>query len=768
MPGDDVRELRLAVVLYGGASLAIYMHGTTKELQRLVKASALADRGEPATTASEQVYSDLLADVARRDPARVRTRVVVDVVAGTSAGGINGVYLSKALAHNRSQDSLRDLWFERGDIKVLLRGPSWLPAVLKVPLLLVGARKKPVLKGDAIAQWMYRALADMDRTGSQPEDVETLMPPSHALELFVTVTDFHGYRRDIAITDPKLIGERAHRHVLSFRLGDGADQFDEAHNGALAFAARTTMSFPGAFPPTSLASFQAAVAKDAGDLSRVLPELFRIYSLSHADPRATFFIDGGVLDNKPFGHAIDAIRKRAADTEVRRRLLYLEPDPGDGGGAAPGGDAPSPIATVLASVSGLPREEPVLDDIIEVNRHNARVLQIQEIVETSFEPIRVRIEAIVGTELDRLTHEQSTTDVVQWRTRLNEDAQSAAGFAYATYLRSKVSSVIESFARTICRLSDFPDYSNQAAFVSEVVRCWADTHLRHNADGGQAPLDDLVAFLRTFDLDYRNRRLRFVTDGLSAWYARAGEPGYPTRAQLDEAKRQLWDARELLAAVLGGRRLSTDITGDVLAVFGQAPIDAWIAEGRGAAEYATRRADELARLKDAFGKALETTLSGTTEALYGRLFGLSKDWSAERRAELLVRYLGFPYWDVLLFPLQLVADAGERDVIEVVRMSPLDAKLLPALDPSKPKQLAGFEKMHFGAFFDRAGRENDYLWGRLDGAERLIGLVVGAEFTDEERAAWCRKAFAAIVEEEDRALTKAKPLLEHARSFAAS
>ena len=99
-------------------------------------------------------------------------------------------------------------------------------------------------------------------------------------------------------------------------------------------------------------------------------------------------------------------------------------------------------------------------------------------------------------------------------------------------------------------------------------------------------------------------------------------------------------------------------------------------------------------------------------------------------------------------------------------MSPRDAKLLPPLDPSKPKQLAGFEKMHFGAFFDRAGRENDYLWGRLDGAERLIGLVLGAGFTDDERAAWCRKAFAAIVEEEDGALGQAKPLLDHVRDFA--
>ena len=260
---------------------------------------------------------------------------------------------------------------------------------LKVPLLLAGARRKPVLKGDAIAQWMYGALRDMDRAGSQPAELETLMPPSHALELFVTVTDFHGYRRDVAIADPKLIGERAHRHVLAFRLGRGVDQFDEAHNGALAFSARTTMSFPGCVP-----AGQPGVVPGGGGERRpatsrpVLPELFRSYELAHADPRATFFIDGGVLDNKPFGHAIGAIKRRAADSEVERRLLYLEPDPGGGGGAAPGGDSPSPIATVLASISGLPRQEPVLDDILEVNRHNERVLRIREIVETSFDPIR--------------------------------------------------------------------------------------------------------------------------------------------------------------------------------------------------------------------------------------------------------------------------------------------------------------------------------------------------------------------------------------------
>jgi len=45
LPSDhDVRELRLALVCYGGVSLAIYMHGITKELEKLTRASArLAD-----------------------------------------------------------------------------------------------------------------------------------------------------------------------------------------------------------------------------------------------------------------------------------------------------------------------------------------------------------------------------------------------------------------------------------------------------------------------------------------------------------------------------------------------------------------------------------------------------------------------------------------------------------------------------------------------------------------------------------------------------
>jgi patatin-related protein len=741
------------------------MHGTTKELQRLVKASALVERGAMGSTPTEEAYAELLAELAKRDPANVRTRVVVDVIAGTSAGGINGVYLSKSIAHNLSQDSLRDLWFERGDIKVLLRGPKWVPKWLKAPFLLMRAPKKPVLKGDEIAGWMFRALKDMDEGGTQPADVETLMPERHPLELFVTVTDFYGYRRDLLISDPPTIRDAAHRHVLSFKFGDGEDELDAAHNGALAFSARTTMSFPGAFPPVSLGTFQNAVKEEAVDLSQTLRDLFRIYELSEADATATFFVDGGVLDNKPFGHVIDAIKRRGAESEVDRRLLYLEPDPGsDKEAKKSGGGSPSPIATVLASVSGLPRAEPLLDEILDVNWHNEHVQRVNDIVRASFGGIATRVTAIVG-DLGELAADIPPEEVEIWRTTINAEAKDAAGLAHPIHVRAKVIGVVASFGRTICRLADYPQESNHAFFVRAVVRSWALARLLEDEAGRPALAGDVEDWLRRFDLPYRARRLRFVIDELNAWYAHAGQSGYPARAEISEAKGLLWASRAQLLDTMDGRGLLTDMTADVLEVFAEQPIGTALDAHQTPGEYAAARAADLARLEQDFGKALETRLAGTAERLYRQLIALSAGWAPERRAELLVRYLGFPFWDVLLYPIQAVADVGERDAIEVVRMSPADAKLLPAPDASKPK-LAGFSTMHFGAFFDRAGREGDYLWGRLDGAERLVRLLLGEAFTEEELATRCKTVFAAIVEEEKDALPNAKPLLSHVKGFA--
>src|SRR4029450_4844730 len=136
------KELRRALVCFGGISLAIYMHGISKEILKLVRASsalhAIADRPRRAKASfsdgidrgdpeydTEDVYFELLREIGRA----VEMRVVVDIIAGASAGGINGTMLARALSHDLPMDALRDLWLEDADVTALLapdaRAGAW-------------------------------------------------------------------------------------------------------------------------------------------------------------------------------------------------------------------------------------------------------------------------------------------------------------------------------------------------------------------------------------------------------------------------------------------------------------------------------------------------------------------------------------------------------------------------------------------------------------------------------------------------------------------
>jgi len=160
--------------------------------------------------------------------------------------------------------------------------------------------------------------------------------------------------------------------------------------------------------------------------------------------------------------------------------------------------------------------------------------------------------------------------------------------------------------------------------------------------------------------------------------------------------------------------------------------------------------------------AADSATSWITRLLYTSLLRLTDGWNNERRWDLLVRYLGFPFWDVLLYPVQSLSDVGERDHVEIVRISPRDTHRIPVERNGKHGKLVGAEKGHFGAFLSRRGREQDYLWGRLDGAERFIGILLdGADDADLER--WCNEAFRAILEEDEQALPKASELVRHVR-----
>src|SRR5262245_65775097 len=98
------------------------MHGISKEVLKLVRASAalhaVADRSRRATASffderdrddpeydTEEIYFDLLREIGRS----VELRVVVDIIAGASAGGIDGPRLARAPCHGRPSGALAEL-----------------------------------------------------------------------------------------------------------------------------------------------------------------------------------------------------------------------------------------------------------------------------------------------------------------------------------------------------------------------------------------------------------------------------------------------------------------------------------------------------------------------------------------------------------------------------------------------------------------------------------------------------------------------------------
>jgi patatin-related protein len=762
------KELRLALVCYGGSSLAVYMHGVTKELHRLVKGSALLEAASGEGSPSELVYGRLLEELAQKNPEQLRTRVVVDVIAGTSAGGINGVCLAKALAHNLSLEDFRDLWFERGDIDGLLAAPRWLPTrVLKFIWVASRALWRAPLRGDLMARWIYDAFRGMDDKGSAPAGLATLMPPDHKLELFVTATDFFGYGRQVPYADPNPIHDTRHRHVLWFRFGgDGArDDFDHGSNGALTLAARTTSCIPGVFPSVSFSALEKWLGPERPvDFEQLSKRFFRLYELAGFPPGWTWFVDGGVLDNKPFGPAIEAIRERPADVQVDRRLLYLEPDPGVG--LSPiRRQAPSTLTAALGGLTGLPRAEPILDDLVEVGALNERVRRIRDIIETSWDTVEARVREIAGP-LPAIPKDPADPKLAEIRTHTSEEARRSAGFSYATYVRLKISGVVDRYAETVCAVCDYPPDSSHALLARSSVRAWAEQ--RQLFDQHIEPSPDQIQFLKDFDLGYGERRLRFVIDGLSHLYAHAGTEGYPEREQIDAAKARLWEAVVELRGAMSGMGFDAALTDRFADCFGADQMRKFLERtGFDAHVYANDHRAKLDALEIALRESLNRRLSGFTADLYSGLLDVTEGWNDDRRWDLLVRYLGFPFWDVLLYPIQALSDVGERDHVEVVRISPRDEHRIPPLGDPKKKKLIGAEKGHFGAFLSRRGREQDYLWGRLDGAERYIRLLLaGADESEVER--WCNEAFGAILEEDEQAVPKAAPLVSHVRDVIGS
>lgn len=769
------KELRLALVCYGGVSLAVYMHGVTKEVWHLARASRAhldADRNErEEIDGVAGVYRDLLARIESEQD--LRLRVLPDILTGASAGGINAVFLAQALYSGGSLEPVTDLWLKNADVTKLTARearPGWRFAKFwaqpfadwllrrggnavdetvspetrkevreKVSSLVRGRWFGPPFSGERFSEMLFEALQSMEDTKPGP----VLLPPSHPVNLLVTATDFRGHAETLRLNSPAKVEETEHRMPIAFEAkapieagGRLADLLE------LVLAARATASFPGAFPPVVLDEIDRLAAMEGHHwatrgsfLSRIMPA-----HVHKGTVNEVALIDGAVLVNAPFGAALKAMKGRTSQREVDRRFVYIEPRPDRSPVESENAQGETTIrplgwfSTIFGALSTIPREQPIRDDLERIEKQSRDAYRLRQIVMGLRPDIDRAVEKLFGRTffLDSPTPKRLSS----WRAKAQTAAADRAGYTFSAYAETKFSVILDRLAELTCKaapgfaMSDCDRVAND--FRRELT---ARGLARLCDDGGASP--QAIAFFRSHDVGFRIRRLQLLARRLSRdWEI---DPEIPDDA-LDIARSKIYHILSLYEGVDDVAHLGEEFV----------PIAAATMEHPGAA------LDFLARNR------MPPEIDVEAENLLAEALA---DMPRNLKRRMLLTYLGFPFYDVATLPLLKSERLDEYNPVKIDRISPDDARSIR--EGGTTDTLRGTEFYNFGAFFSRSYRENDYIWGRLHGAERMIDLVVSTLETpmgDDAVRSAKRSAFLAILDEEAETKRCSSALIGQLRS----
>jgi patatin-related protein len=672
-------ELRLAVAFTGGVSLAVWMGGMAREMNLLLAASRIR-RGESVADTSEQGrkvrdgYGALL-DLLNVDCS-------MDVLSGTSAGGINAVILGLANVQRFDLDGLRELWFDEGSLGHLLRDPT----DKQIGSLLYGDR--------GLLQGLRTGLDKL--AGAWPGNPA---PGEDPTRVFITTTLLTGQASRFTDEYGTLVRDIDHHGLFSFTSA----QLTRGNLPALALAARCSASFPVAFEPGLV-----PIGTDGGEGH---PDMAPFTGAQVAQ----FAADGGLLANRPLGPALQAVFDRAADRDVRRVLAFVVPVLG--GSGLPAGkltlaDTPDLAAALRADVTAM-LSQSISADLAAITAHNQQV--------------HARIDArqqlaVLGAQMERL----------------------GAPF-YGSYRAQRAGAVARAASDEVIkrmtagrRAAD----GRPAGFGADAEHAWdaANTaakgalppHLPAVGDydgmkaAGREALDDgratvLAVLSRAFQL-VPSAQGKLALGELRAQASEA-MPDRPEPSQADTVTRALDATPQAPAAVPGAATPAGPAAGAARAL-----LDANMAAGpsrqpwRDLATVVIRVRDLLpapgapgAAPDGAAGNAPDSAGAFVWDLLIyltGPAGGNPADTVAARLFDLHVaRYV--------MQPDGVVADQA----LELVQMSSdtrtnLDRRTLAG------EKLTGLQLHHFGAFYKASWRANDWMWGRLDGAGWLVHVLL--------------------------------------------
>ncbi|MEP7113200.1 MAG: patatin-like protein [Ilumatobacteraceae bacterium] len=394
-------ELRIALSMRGGVSLAVWIGGSAAEVDELTKSEA-AQYDERTSVGPPSFYPALLKMAGYE-------RAVLDVITGASAGGLNGVVLSASRVYGFQFDAMLPIWIRLADIELLTRDPREKhrdpPVTGKY-----SHRPQSLLRGDEyflvqLTNELRKLVVGGDEQSGVSEPFElilsaTLENPEYETTDADPFAPLQEIRRSASFVF-RYLGETGDNGGDFQHSSDAVAAKKDSTVSLLALAGRATSSFPVAFEPASVGVDAARVFSDAPQRGE-------------PDRRV---LDGGVLDNIPVSKAIDAIAAAPVAGEAERWLVFLHPSP-SAKVASPSKLRASPRAfsALVTTASAAFGQESLLDDLAELERHNAEVRRQ-----------RLRREALLRT----ITPEDPHPDVPTTQSGLDEarnaDAVTAVG-----------------------------------------------------------------------------------------------------------------------------------------------------------------------------------------------------------------------------------------------------------------------------------------------------------------------------------------------------
>ncbi|WP_199515483.1 patatin-like protein [Nucisporomicrobium flavum] len=682
------QELRLALAFTGGVSLAVWMGGVARELDLLVQASAQRRPRDPLPQPEERGHARRLRDRYQRLLELMDVQAGVDVLAGTSAGGINAALLGLTGARRLGLGALRDIWLEAGDVGRLLRDPGE-PAP---PSLLRGDDQMLTALNSGI-----RAILRGQEEVPEPRRTDVFITTTLLAPEIGRFTDDYGTQ----------IGDTDH-HAL-FHFDERTLAGDIA--APLALAARSSASFPGAFEP----SFVPVGRGAAGELDDLHPDMAPYVDAT----RSHWAADGGLLVNRPIAPVLQTIFDREGDRHVRRALLYVVPSsvPAAAPPECRRSRPPDLAAALLADLSATMNQS-IAADLAAIKEHNDRVRAMAD--------TRLRLAVLAG--------------------RLGDGGLLTDPGAWADYRRRQGNWLVAPLLAEIAR---------------QLPTLWPE-----GAEGPFLPGTDQMEALRSAAVDAVTARWparppgteaeaveaavalgRPAFDAAKATVLRLVRLGYTLAGTVDDRQAFAHAAMFVLRPLSETRQ--TQLGSFVRTHLGPATSHGSIAALPGdVAELATAYArmqgseDELRAawreltrvvtlVADRLRRLARDAVAADRPAPDGARPSASQQRAAageEIRSYLAV--LGGPEPVRMLLDLHVAVRSVLpvlQEVEQFVELIQVSADTRSGLAPSHPtaaSKLTGLQVHHFGAFYKRSWRANDWMWGRLDGCGWLVHLLL--------------------------------------------